>query len=216
MYFPGLEHIFPAVRIFKREESLGKKQPLKSQHKNNIDQTLGLSAFPPNSPMALRSGLIEGNKTKLQKQMWSTLLLPSAPFLQMPAEGLGKLLNLSKPQLLEIVIPSSEGFQRINVYTQQMVAISIVPQKPIQKVCNKSLARINYALAGSGQTSSCTTFLACGTINIVQFDHYTLRSSNQKEMQQKQRFGVVNEIMKVGKVLDSHEQHVILLCKLNK
>lgn len=42
-------------------------------------------------------------------------------------EGLGKLLDLSKPQLLKMVIPSSEGLQRINVHTQQMVAISIMP-----------------------------------------------------------------------------------------
>lgn len=131
-------------------------------------------------------------------------------------EGLGKLLNLSKPQLLKMAIPSSQGLQRINVHTQQMVAISIMPLELMQKVYNKSLVRINYPLAGSGQTSSGTTFLACGTINIVQLDHYTLRSSNQKEMQQKWRLGVVNEIMKMGKVLASHEQHVISLCKRNK
>lgn len=64
-----------------------------------------------------------------------------------------------------------------------MVAISIMLSEANSEVCNKSLVRINYALAGSEQTSSCSTFLARGTINIVQFDHYTLRSSNQREMQ---------------------------------
>lgn len=42
-------------------------------------------------------------------------------------EKLGKLLNLSKPQVLKMAIPSSESLQRIHVHTQQMVAISIMP-----------------------------------------------------------------------------------------
>lgn len=112
-----LSTFFQLQEYSSREGNLEEKTyPMKSKHKNNADQTQGLSSFPTNAPVAQRSGVMAGGGRG-----------PCSPAPSSNYEGLGMLLNLSKPQLLKMVIPSSEGLQRINVHTQQMVAISTMP-----------------------------------------------------------------------------------------